>query len=120
MSTDSVLVVEDDDVIRRQVHRVLEGAGYSPRAAENCTVGLALALEEMPNLLVLDISLPDGTGWSLLEDIRRERPEANPPVIVMSSERVSRNQLREYKVNRFFPKPFDMSHFLEAVSELME
>ena len=37
----------------------------------------------------------------------------------MSSERVSRKQLRQHKINRFFPKPFDMSHFLEAVSELM-
>ena len=119
MADKHILVVEDDDSIRCQLKAVLIREGYQPRTAETCSDGLALALEQMPSLLVLDLSLPDGTGWGLLEDIRRARPDQDPLVLVMSSNRVSRAQLREQRVHRFFAKPFDMSSFVETVRELM-
>ena len=115
----SVLVVEDDAVLKRIIQAALKGAGYRTHASETCADGLTLATRENPGLLVLDVSLPDGTGWDLLEDIRRGRPDDAVPVIVISSDSVSRTQLRKHGVDRFFPKPFHMGLFVEAVKELL-
>ena len=119
MSEASVLVVEDDAVLKTVIQATLERAGYRTHASETCADGLALANREMPGLLVLDVSLPDGTGWDLLEDIRRGRPDDDVPVIVISSDSVSRVRLRKHRVDRFFPKPFDMGLFVEAVRDLL-
>ncbi len=119
MSELSVLVVEDDAVLNKIIRAALERAGYRTHASETCADGLVLASREMPGLPVLDVSLPDGTAWDLLEDIRRGRPDDEGPVIVMSSNSVSRTQLRQYGVDKFFPKPIDMGLFVEAVKELL-
>ncbi len=119
MSELSVLVVEDDAVLNRVIQAALERAGYRTHASETCADGLALATAEMPGLLVLDVNLPDGTAWELLEDIRRVRPDDEVPVIVISSNSVSRVQLRKNGVDKFFPKPIDMGLFVEAVKELL-
>ena len=119
MSELSVLVVEDDAVLNRVIQTALERAGYRTYASETCADGLALATREMPRLLVLDVNLPDGTAWDLLEDIRRGRPDDEVPVIFISSDSVSRTQLRKHGVDRFFPKPFHMTLFVEAVKELL-
>ncbi len=119
MSELSVLVVEDDAVLNRVIQAALERAGYRTHASETCADGLALATREMPGLLVLDVNLPDGTAWDLLEGIRCGRPDDEVPVIVMSSNSVSRAQLRKNGVDKFFPKPIDMGLLLEAVKELL-
>ncbi len=119
MSEPSVLVVEDDAVLNRVIQAALERAGYRTHASETCADGLALANREMPWLLVLDVNLPDGTAWDLLEDIRRGRPDDEVPVIVMSSNSVSRVQLRTSGVDKFFLKPIDMGLLVEAVKGLL-
>ena len=119
MSELSVLVVEDDAVLNGAIQAALERAGYRTHASETCADGLALATREMPGLLVLDVSLPDGTAWDLLEDIRRGRPDDAVPVIFISGGNVSRTQLRKHGVDRFFSKPFHMELFVEAVKELL-
>ena len=119
MSELSVLVVEDDAVLNRVIQAALKRAGYRTHASETCADGLALATRERPGLLVLDVNLPDGTAWGLLEDIRRGRPDDEVPIIVISSNRVSRVQLRKNGVDKFFPKPIDMNLFMEAVKELL-
>ncbi len=119
MSELSVLVVEDDAVLNRVIQAALERKGYRTHASETCADGLALATREMPGLLVLDMSLPDGTAWDLLEEVRRGRLDDEVPVIVISGDSVSRTQLRKHGVDKFFPKPFHMGLFVEAVKELL-
>jgi DNA-binding response OmpR family regulator len=116
----SILIVEDDDTLRLALRAALTRKGYSTRDTDRFSSGLAMASGEPPSLLVLDIKLPDGTGWNLLERIRSSRTDGRRfPVIVISSERVTRAQLRQYGVDKFFPKPFNMPDLVEAVEELL-
>ena len=118
MYDDSILIVEDDDTLGQTLESALAMAGYSVRVAGSCSVGLGMALDQIPKLLILDITLPDGTGWNLLESIRRTRPSQQIRVLMISSERVTRSQLRENGADRFLAKPFDMVRFMETVKEL--
>ena len=120
MARNTILIVEDDQVVRRAMEAILSAAGHRVRTADTCSSGLALALEELPELLVLDISLPDGTGWSLLESIHNARPHENFKVIVASSNQITRGQLRKYRVDIFIAKPFDMAYLAESVGQLLD
>ena len=115
----SVLIVEDDKAVSRAIQTALAPLGYQIRAACNCSNGLALAQEAMPRLLVLDLALPDGSGLSLLQDIRRSFPQDDPGVVVVSSNPVTRAELRAHNVHRFVPKPFDMAYLVETIQELL-
>ena len=116
----SILVVEDDPVLRQAVKRAVGSAGYEPRSAGTCEDALALALETMPQLLVLDLSLPDGNGLDLLEAIRGARPDDEIAVVVVSSDRVSRARLRAHRVDRFIAKPVDMGYLVDTVGEVLK
>ena len=118
MARNTILIVEDDQVVRRAMEAILSAAGHHVRTADTCFSGLALALKELPALLILDISLPDGTGWSLLESIHGARPHESFKVIIASSNPVTRGQLRKHMVDRFIAKPFDMAHLTELVGQL--
>ena len=119
MFDDSILIVEDDNTLGQVLESALARAGYSVRVAGSCSAGFVLALNQIPKLLILDINLPDGTGWNLLVSIRRARPSRQIRVLMISSERVNRSQLRENGADRFLAKPLDMVRFTETVKELI-
>jgi DNA-binding response OmpR family regulator len=65
-----VLVVDDADHIRALVRRLLEGAGYEVAEASNGRECLRLLYDLKPDLVLLDVSMPDMDGWQTLERIR--------------------------------------------------
>ncbi len=71
----TILVIEDDRQIRRVVEGYLQQAGYRVLIAADGTTGLALAQQEKPALLVLDLMLPDLDGWEIT---RRLRASSDP------------------------------------------
>jgi len=116
----SILVVEDDVVLCTAMGSALIQRGYETRTAHSVSDGIELARERLPELLILDISLPDGLGWSILDDIRDAYPDNAMSVVIATSDRVTRSQLRAYQVQRHITKPFDLSHLLETVAELLQ
>lgn len=118
----SILVVEDDSSVNRAIQAALTANGFCVKSAETCAEGFSLASSEIPALLVLDLELPDGTGWGLLNDIRNASHQDESEefkVIVISSTRVTRAQIRDNRIAKFLAKPFDMGYFVETVSEVL-
>src|SRR5580704_6958544 len=76
-----VLIVEDDRLIRRLLRSVLPARGFTVTEAETGTAALDLIKTEAPDLIVLDIGLPDINGLDLL---RHVRGESNVPIVVLS------------------------------------
>jgi two-component system, cell cycle sensor histidine kinase and response regulator CckA len=115
-----ILVVEDDDDVRRVTREVLEGSGYQIWEAADGQEALNLwqANAAKIDLLVTDIILP-GTlnGWDLAARLRQERPGLK--VILISSlavEQAERNQARD----PILPKPFSLEHLTATVRECLE
>jgi two-component system, OmpR family, KDP operon response regulator KdpE len=77
----AILVIDDEPQIRRFVRAGLELHGYSTRAAENASRGLDAVAEMRPDLVILDLGLPDMGGLEVLNTIRSW---SNVPVIVLS------------------------------------
>lgn len=109
------LVVEDDAAIRRGVVDALRTAGHRPFEAGRADEGQRLALERDFDLLLLDLVLPGGSGWEILQTVRAARPKL--PIIVLTAcgaedERV--DGLR-YGADDYVVKPFSLRELLARV-----
>lgn len=81
----TVLIVEDNDNIRRFIRTALNLEGYRVLEASTVQSGLDMVHCELPDLVLLDLALPDGTGWDFLESIRStDRPEG-PKVAILTA-----------------------------------
>ncbi|MFL5270764.1 MAG: response regulator, partial [Anaeromyxobacteraceae bacterium] len=84
-----VLFVEDNEATRYAVNRVLAGAGYRVTAASEGDRGLALARADRPDLVLLDVKLPDTTGFEICRSLKRDEATRGIPVVFLSASHVS-------------------------------
>ncbi len=111
-----VLVVEDEAPLRMIIRRNLEHRGVAVSEARTATEALA-ALEsgDLPDLLLLDINLPDRTGWDVLRELHAGG--RTPRTIVVSAVRISPEKLREFAVDAYLPKPFPIEALVRICTE---
>jgi CheY-like chemotaxis protein len=100
-----ILVIDDDKLTRWSLMKVLGRAGYRVRAAASAAEGLAQAGDAPPDLVLLDVQLPDGDGGSVLQAFRRSRPDL--PVVMMSADGTPETDrhLRGLGASGFLAKP---------------
>lgn len=111
-----MLLVEDDDTLRGLVQRTLEARAYRVRPAGTVTEAVAAVRREAPAVLLLDINLPDGSGWDVLRTLRAQGQHI--PTVVVSAAPVSRAHLNEYRAAAYLPKPFPLETLLAAMERL--
>lgn len=110
-----ILVVEDEALLRRVIARNLRGRGCEVCEAGLATEAIALAAYETPDLMLLDINLPDRTGWDVLRVLRQQG--LTIPTIIVSAMRVSQGRLDEFHPLAYLPKPFPLEALLRIVSQ---
>jgi CheY-like chemotaxis protein len=84
MKAKTILVIDDDDVTRKLSRKVLEGAGFEVEEAIDLKTAYAAARDHAPHLIILDLMLPDGSGFDFLETKRSLPDLKEVPVIVLS------------------------------------
>jgi len=82
-----VLVVDDDPIMQRVVSRAIAGAGYSVRSASTAAEALASLRSDLPDLILLDVGLPDQDGYGLCGEIRREHSPEELPIVMLTGQR---------------------------------
>jgi CheY-like chemotaxis protein len=114
-----ILVIDDDKLTRWSLMKVLGRAGYRVRAAASAAEGLAQAGDAPPDLVLLDLQLPDGDGGSILQAFRRSRPDL--PVVMMSADATPETDrhLRGLGASGFLAKPCAAVLLLTLVSSLL-
>jgi diguanylate cyclase (GGDEF)-like protein len=85
MQTNTILCIDDDPNIRDLVNAALELDGYNVVLASDGAQGLVRATVDQPNLIILDVMLPDMRGWDVLRDLKQQPRTANIPVIFLSA-----------------------------------
>ncbi len=81
----TILVVEDDPHICKFITINLRARGYDTMAAETVQEGLRLLKELVPQLLILDLKLPDATGWQMLREIDSDPMLSKLPVVIVTA-----------------------------------
>lgn len=116
MST-RVLLIDDEPPIVVVLATTLRAHGYEVRTAGAAQDALLALTEEVPDVMLLDINLPDLTGWELL---RRLSPldRQRVPVIVFSASPLAPSRIQEFKPAGVLTKPFPVEALLPLIDEV--
>ena len=85
MAKTKILIVEDDKSIRDLYSIKLNNSGFEVFAAEDGGKGLAMARKELPDIILLDVMMPVMNGFEVLKKLRKDKPTAEIPVIILSN-----------------------------------
>jgi excisionase family DNA binding protein len=116
-----VLVVDDDARLREFVRVNLEMDGYAVREAASAEEGLRALEEESPDLILLDVMMPEVDGWEMLRRAQERHGVGSIPVIMYSGKlnEHTGERAEERGVQAFLGKPFDPQQLVERTKELV-
>ena len=118
MTGKKILVVEDHKDSCLWISAVLRQSGFTAVEAGEGTQAVRLARSEQPDLILLDMHLPCGSGEFVLESIRKQESCRRIPVIIMSGDTdLDETALLEKGAVEVFRKPVDVHEFLRAIRE---
>ena len=118
-----ILLVEDDEILCEIIERNLRARGHQVWIAHDAQSAVAYLRAQAFDLVVLDINLPDQTGWDVLRAARSEgllgpgAPGGKLPVVVLSAVHISPARLAEFNPLAYLPKPFPLDALLRLATE---
>ncbi len=117
-----ILLIEDHDLSRDLVSRRLAKRGYAVIEAEDGRRGLELAERERPDLVVLDLGLPEVDGWEVARRLKASADLKHIPILVLTAH-AQANQLEQARAagcEEIETKPLTACSFLDKVEKLLE
>ncbi|MEF9426125.1 MAG: response regulator [Candidatus Mariimomonas ferrooxydans] len=108
---DNILIVDDDKITRQTLRTILEEEGYKVLEADNGASGLQLIKTEYPDLVVLDVVLPDLDGIKVCRAVKSD-PKLSKTLILMTTSKGSKEDVirgLESGADDYVVKPFDKS-----------
>ena len=85
MPGQSILLIEDNPDNAQLVRFLLENAGYQVFAAADGVTGLEMALEHLPDLILLDLSIPEMDGWEVAQKLKQEQKTKAIPLVALTA-----------------------------------
>ncbi len=114
-----ILVVEDDAQLRGAVSEFLLGEGFDVVEADNGATALEAARTETPDVLVLDLNMPQVDGSAGLEEWTASPRLGSIPVVLVSASPRLAETARRYEVRASLAKPFDMDVLRSVIEQLL-
>lgn len=117
-----ILLVEDNELNRDMLSRRLVRRGYDVLTAGDGERGVSLAISEMPDLILMDISLPGLNGWDATRRIRQHGSTAGIPVMALTAHAMSgdREKALAAGCNDYATKPADLDSLLAKMEALLK
>ena len=121
MSKKKILIIDDDADLRRALNIRLRANNYETAFASDSVMALSVARKEQPDLILLDLGLPGGDGFIVMERMKNIAALACIPVIVVSARDPQLNKARALAAgaDAFFQKPVNNDELLQAISEAL-
>ena len=115
-----ILLVEDNEKNRDMLSRRLERKGYDLTMAKDGGEGVALAKSEMPDIILMDMSLPVLDGWEATRMIKADKATASIPVIALTAHAMSgdREKAMEAGCDEYDTKPIDLVRLIDKITAL--
>ena len=116
-----ILVVEDDPDIRRLLDLELEADGFERAFASDAVTALTVARKEQPDLVILDLGLPGGDGFLVMERLRSLRDFEMIPIVILTARTTpeARERAEAAGVAAFFDKQFGADEVLATVKQIL-
>ena len=116
----NILVVDDEQLFRQTLQKILEDAGFAVLAAENGGSAMRLAAEHAVDVVLLDVKLPDMSGIEVLERVRALKPALSVIMMVAYEDEMLIRQAFVQGAYSCLPKPFDISTLMDLLTKLKD
>ena len=122
MAEERILIVDDDEDILLIVQTILANAGYSVLLARNGREAVDLALETRPDLILLDVMMPELSGWEVCTTLKNAPETRQTPIAMMTVKSEIRDLITGMQVGAddYITKPFTRRKLLETVRRLLD
>ena len=116
----TILIADDHDDNRELLRILLSGAGYNVREARDGYECLALARDNPPDLIVIDLSMPVLDGWEVFRELKTDqRTRAIPCIAVTAHAELNRDQALETGFSAYVSKPFSSDILLKTIATVL-
>jgi len=117
----TILIVEDNEKNMKLARDILRAKGYATLEAVNGRDGVKLALQHKPDLVLMDIQLPDINGIEAFERIRADATTATVPVVAFTASVTvnDRSRIGDAGFDGFLGKPINLKEFVETVRRML-
>ena len=121
LKRNKILIIEDDADLRRGLNVRLRASEYETAFASDAVMALSVAKKEAPDLILLDLGLPGGGGFVVLDRMKNIASLACTPVIVVSASDPKTNEKRalDAGAEAFFQKPVDNQELMQAIQRAL-
>ena len=121
-STKLILCIEDEQDMIDLIRLILSRRGFDVRGASSGEEGLNIIRKEHPDLILLDLMMPDMDGWEVYQQMKADEATRNIPVIVVTARAQSIDKvlgLHIAKVDDYIAKPFSPQELLNSVDAVL-
>lgn len=113
-----ILIIEDDEDIRYIICYLLVEMGYEVKLADSISdFRLQKSMDEEPDLILLDVMLPDGNGLDLCLEMKKSAETRHIPVIMMSAHGTEQQLIIQACADDFISKPFDLQDLTDMIKK---
>jgi PleD family two-component response regulator len=115
-------VIDDSALSRKTLEMMLVASGYTVVLANNGEQGLAMISQTLPDLLLIDVVMPELNGWETCARLRSVAVGETIPVIVITSKNTPQDMLQAFEVgaNEFISKPIDETELIATIDRLLK
>ena len=119
-----ILVADDESDIRNLTKIILENNGYQVSLATNGVEALQKAQDELPDLILLDVVMPDKSGWEVCKILKSKGKTKHIPIIISTVLSVTFGNNERYaeeaRANAYLPKPFNKEELLTKIKKYLD
>lgn len=115
-----ILIVDDEDDVRKSIAIVLEKQGYQIEEAEDGLEGIEKVNKEKFDLIILDVMMPKMSGWDVMKNILKDKKEYKGKIMFLSVVEISDSRKKELVKDGaidYITKPFDIEELVKKVSK---
>ncbi|MFM8754008.1 MAG: response regulator [Phenylobacterium sp.] len=117
-----VLIVEDNELNMKLFHDLLDAQGYQTLQTREGLEALTIAREERPDLILMDIQLPEISGLEVTKWLKEDEELCSIPVVAVTAFAMKGDEerIRQGGCEAYIPKPISVSGFLETIRRLLD
>ena len=117
MSKGRILIVEDNMDTYELVHFILEKNGFETFLAANGRDGVNAALKQRPDLIIMDMSMPEMDGWTATSIIKKDEQTRSIPLLALTAHALpgDRQRAMDAGCDEYITKPMDLDELVEAI-----